>query len=49
MVEDLDLKKNVHLLGKVPNDKTKQMMKEMDLFFFTSINDATSLLSTKIH
>ena len=42
IVEDLDLKKNVHLLGKVPNDKTKQMMKEMDLFFFTSINDATS-------
>ena len=42
MVEDLDLENNVHLLGKVPNDKTKQMMKEMDLFFFTSINDATS-------
>ena len=42
MVEDLDLEHNVHLLGKVPNDKTKQMMKEMDLFFFTSINDATS-------
>ena len=42
MVEDLDLENNVHLLGKVPNGKTKQMMKEMDLFFFTSINDATS-------
>ena len=44
MVEDLDLEHNVHLLGKVPNDKTKQMMKEMDLFFFTSINDATSTI-----
>lgn len=42
MVADLCLEDNVHLLGKVPNDKTKRMMKEMDLFFFTSINDATS-------
>ena len=42
MVEVLELEKNVHLLGKVPNDRTKQMMQEMDLFFFTSIHDATS-------
>ena len=42
MVEVLELGKNVHLLGKVPNDRTKQMMQEMDLFFFTSIHDATS-------
>ena len=42
MVEVLGLEKNVHLLGKVPNEKTKQMMQEMDLFFFTSIHDATA-------
>ena len=42
MVEEKELKDNVHLLGLLPNVKTREMMKEMDLFFFTSINDATS-------
>lgn len=42
VVENLDLKENVHLLGVVPNVKTREMMKEMDIFFFTSIHDATS-------
>ena len=42
MVEEKGLKENVHLMGLVPNLKTREMMKEMDLFFFTSIHDATS-------
>lgn len=42
MVEELGLKDNVHLLGVVPNVRTREMMKEMDIFFFTSIHDATS-------
>lgn len=42
MVEDLGLKENVHLLGVVSNIKTREMMKKMELFFFTSIHDATS-------
>ncbi len=42
MVEEKGLKENVHLMGLVPNVKTREMMKEMDLFFFTSIHDATS-------
>ena len=42
MVEDKGLKENVHLMGVVPNVKTREMMKEMDIFFFTSVHDATS-------
>lgn len=42
MVEDLGLEERVHLLDKVPNVNTRAMMKEMDVFFFTSIYDATS-------
>lgn len=42
MVEEKELKENVHLLGLLPNVRTRALMKEMDLFFFTSIHDATS-------
>lgn len=42
MVEEKGLKDNVHLMGSLPNIKTRELMKEMDLFFFTSIHDATS-------
>ncbi len=42
MVEEKGLEGNVHLMGSLPNVKTREMMKEMDLFFFTSIHDATS-------
>lgn len=42
MVEEKGLKDNVHLMGVVPNVKTREMMKEMDIFFFTSVHDATS-------
>lgn len=42
MVADKGLEENVHLLGRLPNVQTREMMKEMDLFFFTSIHDATS-------
>lgn len=42
MVKEHGLEERVHLLGKVPNVRTRQMMKEMDVFFFTSIHDATS-------
>ena len=42
MVEEKGLKENVHLMGVVPNVKTRELMKEMDLFFFTSVHDATS-------
>lgn len=42
MVAKLELENNVHLVGKVPNVKAKEMMASADLFFFTSIDDATS-------
>lgn len=42
MVKDLGVQDNVHLLGLLPNAKTRELMKQMDLFFFTSIADATS-------
>lgn len=42
MVEEKGLKENVHLMGLLPNVKVRELMKEMDLFFFTSISDATS-------
>lgn len=41
-IKKMDLEKNIHLMGVIPNVKTREMMKEMDLFFFTSIHDATS-------
>lgn len=42
MVKGLRLENNVHLLGVVPNVETREMMKEMDIFFFTSVHEATS-------
>lgn len=42
MIREYDLGTQVHLMGKLSNEKTLSMMKNMDLFFFTSINDATS-------
>lgn len=42
MVEEKGLKETVHLIGVVPNVKIREMMKDMDLFFFTSVHDATS-------
>lgn len=42
MVKRLGVEENVHLLGVVPNVQTREMMKQMDLLFFTSVYDATS-------
>lgn len=42
MVTDFQIENTVHLMGSIPNDKTRAMMKNMDLFLFTSIADATS-------
>lgn len=42
MVEDLGLQNTVHLLGKVPNVEIRERMQRADLFFFTSVDDATS-------
>lgn len=42
MVSDYQVKDTVHLLGSVPNVETREMMLTADLFFFTSVDDATS-------
>lgn len=42
MVNELGLNDTVHLLGKVPNVETRERMQRADLFFFTSVDDATS-------
>lgn len=42
MVKKLGLEENVHLMGVVPNLQTREMMKQMDILFFTSVHDATS-------
>lgn len=42
MVKQCDVQDNVHMLGVLPNIKTRELMKQMDLFFFTSVSDATS-------
>jgi glycosyltransferase involved in cell wall biosynthesis len=42
MVEELGLQNTVHLLGKVPNVEIRERMQRADLFFFTSVDDATS-------
>ena len=42
MVKEYGVENTVHLLGKVPNVKTREMMQDADLFFFTSVDDATS-------
>ena len=42
LVCELGLEASVKLLGSVPNVQVHKMMQESDLFFFTSIGDATS-------
>lgn len=42
MAKELGLVENVHFLGMVPNVQTREMMKQMDLLFFTSVHEATS-------
>lgn len=42
MVKEYGVENTVHLLDKVPNVKTREMMQDADLFFFTSVDDATS-------
>ena len=42
MVRELQVEDTVHLLGVVPNYETRKMMQTADLFFFTSVDDATS-------
>lgn len=42
MASDLGIRDNVVWLGKVENAKVKELMRKMDLFFFTSVLEATS-------
>ena len=42
MIDELNLKETVHLLGKVPNVETRERMQQADLLLFTSVDDATS-------